>query len=116
MKRAGERARGGFVGSRLIASVVCAGLVSAGSARAQQPQPPQPQQPAGPGNLPSADVAKQGLDLYKAGDFVSAVAPLERALEMEPNNFEVHYALAQSLRQTGHCDQALPHYKALVDH
>jgi tetratricopeptide (TPR) repeat protein len=65
--------------------------------------------------LPTADVARQGLDLYTAGDFAGAIPHLERAHEMEPSNFEVHYALAQALRQAGRCGDAVPHYKALVD-
>jgi tetratricopeptide (TPR) repeat protein len=70
---------------------------------------------AQPGPLPAADFAKQGTDLYKAGDYAGAVAPLEKAVELEPNNFDYRYMLAQSYRQSGHCDKALPLYKALVD-
>lgn len=70
---------------------------------------------AQPGPLPAADFAKQGTDLYKAGDFAGAVAPLERAVELEPNNFEYKYTLAQALRQSGQCAKALPIYRSIVD-
>ncbi|HUS29202.1 MAG TPA: tetratricopeptide repeat protein [Kofleriaceae bacterium] len=70
---------------------------------------------AQPGPLPSADFAKQGTDLYRAGDYAGAVAPLEKAVELEPNNFEYRFMLAQSYRQSGHCDKAVPLYRALVD-
>ncbi|HEY5924718.1 MAG TPA: tetratricopeptide repeat protein [Kofleriaceae bacterium] len=66
---------------------------------------------AQPGPLPAADSAKQGIDLYKAGDYAGAVAPLQRAVEMEPNNFEYRFMLAQALRQSGKCGDAVPHYK-----
>ncbi|HEY5946096.1 MAG TPA: tetratricopeptide repeat protein [Kofleriaceae bacterium] len=68
---------------------------------------------AQPGPLPAADSAKQGTDLYKAGDYAGAVAPLQRAVEMEPNNFEYRFMLAQALRQSGNCGEAMPHYKQL---
>lgn len=68
---------------------------------------------AQPGPLPAADSAKQGTDLYKAGDYAGAVAPLQRAVEMEPNNFEYRFMLAQALRQSGNCGEAVPHYKQL---
>ena len=68
---------------------------------------------AQPGPLPAADSAKQGTDLYKAGDYARAVAPLQRAVEMEPNNFEYRFMLAQALRQSGNCGAAVPHYKQL---
>ena len=70
---------------------------------------------AQPGPLPAADFAKQGIDAYNKGDFAGAVAPLEKAVELEPNNFQYRFMLAQSYRQSGHCDKALPMYQALVD-
>jgi tetratricopeptide (TPR) repeat protein len=70
---------------------------------------------AQPGPLPAADFAKQGTDLYNAGNFAGAVDPLEKAVQLEPNNFEYRFMLAQSYRQSGHCEKALPIYKALVD-
>ncbi|HEX5058632.1 MAG TPA: tetratricopeptide repeat protein [Kofleriaceae bacterium] len=68
---------------------------------------------AQPGPLPAADSAKQGTDLYNAGDYAGAVAPLQRAVEMEPNNFEYRFMLAQALRQSGNCAEAMPQYKQL---
>lgn len=70
---------------------------------------------AQPGPLPAADFAKQGTDLYKAGNFAGAVAPLEKAVELEPNNFEYKYTLAQALRQSNQCAKAVPIYKSIVD-
>jgi tetratricopeptide (TPR) repeat protein len=68
---------------------------------------------AQPGPLPAADSAKQGIDLYNAGDYAGAIAPLRRAVEMEPNNFEYRFYLAQALRQTGNCGEAGPIYKQI---
>src|SRR5262245_29492954 len=59
----------------------------------------------------AAESAKQGTDLYNTGDFAGAVAPLQQAVEREPNNFEYRFALAQALRQSGNCGDAVPHYK-----
>jgi tetratricopeptide (TPR) repeat protein len=71
---------------------------------------------AGPAyaDTPAAD-AKQGLDLYTSGDFAGAVPFLERAHDADPTNIDLHFALAQALRQSGKCDEAMPHYKALLD-
>jgi tetratricopeptide (TPR) repeat protein len=89
------------VGSRLIWAALMSAALGVSSASAQ------------PGPLPVADSAKQGTDLYKAGKFAEAVAPLQRAVELEPNNFEYRFMLAQSLRQSGNCGEAVPHYKQL---
>ncbi len=70
---------------------------------------------AQPGPLPSADFAKQGMDRYNVGDFAGAIAPLERAVELEPNNIQYRLTLAESYRQTGQCPKARPLYKAIVD-
>ena len=104
------------MGTRLSLVAVVGGLLVAGSASAQQRTPtpaPQPAPQAGPGPLPAADFAKQGTDLYNAGNYAGAVTPLKRAHEMEPNNFEYRFMLAQALRQSGNCGEAVPHYKAL---
>ncbi len=61
-----------------------------------------------------ADLVKQGLDAYKAGDYETAITALSKALELEPS-FDTEFALAQAQRLGGHCDAALPHYKALLD-
>jgi hypothetical protein len=91
------------VGLRFTLVSVAGVLLASASALAQ------------PGPLPAADFAKQGTDAYNRGDFAGAVAPLEKAVELEPNNFQYRFMLAQSYRQSGHCDKALPMYQALVD-
>jgi len=91
------------VGSRLTLVSVVGAVFASATALAQ------------PGPLPAADFAKKGTDAFRAGDFAGAVAPLEKAVELEPNNFEYRFMLAQSYRQSGHCDKAVPLYKALVD-
>jgi hypothetical protein len=99
-ERAGAR-RGGIVGSRLVFAALMSAALGVTPAIAQ------------PGPLPAADSAKQGIDLYNAGKYADAVAPLSRAVEMEPNNFEYRFMLAQALRQSGNCGEAVPHYKQL---
>jgi tetratricopeptide (TPR) repeat protein len=91
------------VGSRLTLVSVVGAVFASATALAQ------------PGPLPAADFAKQGTEKYRAGDFAGAVASLEKAVELEPNNFDYRYMLAQSYRQSNRCDKALPLYKALVD-
>lgn len=91
------------MGSRMTLVCVVGAALASASALAQ------------PGPLPAADFAKQGTDKYNAGDYAGAVEPLEKAVQLEPNNFDYRYMLAQSYRQSGHCDKALPLYKALVD-
>ena len=70
---------------------------------------------AQPGPLPSADFAKQGMDRYNTGDFAGAIEPLEKAVEIEPNNVQYRLTLAESYRQTGQCTKARPLYRAVVD-
>ena len=89
------------MGSRLLIATALGAALATVPAHAQ------------PGPLPAADSAKQGIDLYKAGDYAGAVAPLQRAVEMEPNNFEYRFYLAEALRQSGNCGEAVPHYKQL---
>jgi tetratricopeptide (TPR) repeat protein len=89
------------VGSRLVFAALMSAALGVSPAFAQ------------PGPLPAADSAKQGIDLYNAGNYAGAVAPLQRAVEMEPNNFEYRFMLAQALRQSGNCGDAVPHYKQL---
>jgi tetratricopeptide (TPR) repeat protein len=98
------------VGSRRLITVLCA--VFATPAFAQQPS--QPPTPAPTPPQPSADET-QGRDLYAAGSYADAAAALQRAHDADPNNADVHFLLAQALRQAGRCEQALPHYKALID-
>jgi tetratricopeptide (TPR) repeat protein len=90
------------VGSRLLIGAVLGAALANSSAQAQ------------PGPLPAAESAKQGTDLYTAGDFAGAVPHLQRAVEMEPNNIEYRFALAQALRQAGNCGEAVPHYKQVL--
>lgn len=91
-------------------SLLCVAL-AAPAAFAQQPHPaPAP----APTPAPSADET-QGRELYMAGSYADAAVALQRAHDADPNNFEVHFMLAQALRQSNQCDKALPHYKALAD-
>jgi tetratricopeptide (TPR) repeat protein len=69
---------------------------------------------AQPGPLPAADLAKQGVDLYNANNFAGAADMFKRALELEPNNNGYKFMLAQSLRKSNRCDQALPLYNAIA--
>src|SRR4051812_37702628 len=55
------------------------------------------------------------MDLYANGNYAGAVEPLQKAVELEPNNFQYRYTLAQALRQSGQCPKAVPIYTALVD-
>ncbi len=68
---------------------------------------------AQPGPQPSADLARQGTELYNAGNFADAASTFQRAVELEPNNVEYKFKLAQALDKGGRCEQALPIYKAL---
>lgn len=68
---------------------------------------------AQPGPLPTADFAKQGMDKYNVGDFAGAIPPLEKAVELEPNNFQYKLTLADAYRQTGQCAKARPIYTSL---
>ena len=101
------------MGSRRLISALCAVLATP-AAFAQQPHQPPPPAPAPARPQPSADET-QGRDLYAAGNYADAATALQRAHDADPNNFEVHFMLAQALRQTGQCEKALPHYQALVD-
>jgi len=62
----------------------------------------------------AAELVKQGLAAYQAGDYATAETALAKALALEPS-FDTEFALAQAQRLGGHCDLALPHYKALLD-
>ena len=110
------------MGTRLSRGTVAAVLTASTLAFAQQPKagqpvPPKPGQPApAPQPTPAppqtaADFAKQGTELYAQGDYAGAVAPLQKAVELEPNNFEYRFTLAQALRQSGNCGDAVPQYK-----
>jgi tetratricopeptide (TPR) repeat protein len=70
---------------------------------------------AQPGPLPAAELAKQGMNKYNAGDYAGAVESLQRAVDLEPNNFEYKLALANSLRQSNQCGRARPLYSELVE-
>ena len=97
---------------RLWVATVMGALLTSIPAGAQ-PAPPAGAAPA-PAPMSAADAAKQAADLYNAGDYGGAVAPLQHAVELEPNNFEYQFALAQALRQSGNCGDAVPHYKAAL--
>lgn len=121
---------GGVTRSRLLPAIALVAL-TAGPVFAQQPPAPspQPQQPraqprsapkAAPAPVPppaptAADLAVQGAGLAQAGDHAGAVPLLQRAHEMEPRSFAYRFELAQALRQSGNCAEAIPHYKALIE-
>lgn len=69
---------------------------------------------AQPGPLPAGDLAKQGVDLYNAGNFADAASMFQRALDLEPNNIQYKFMLAQSLRKGNRCDAALPIYQSIA--
>lgn len=95
------------MGHRLAIAIVVGTTLLGGVAHAQRtPRPPPPPQTA-------AEFAKVGTDLYKAGDYAGAVAPLLQAHTLEAANFDYRLALAHALRQNNQCEEALPHYKAL---
>jgi tetratricopeptide (TPR) repeat protein len=62
----------------------------------------------------AAELVDQGLAAYKAGDYPAAITALAKAQELEPS-FDTQFALAQAYRLASQCEQALPHYKALLD-
>jgi hypothetical protein len=95
-------AREAFLGTRLSIVTVCAAVLASHAASAQPRKPP-----------PQASPAKQGADLYNAGDYAGAAEKLKTAHQLDPNNFEVRFMLAQALRQSGNCTDALVHYKAI---
>lgn len=102
-------------GASLVLAVAIVAL-GAGPVFAQpRPVPTPAPVPIPPPPETAADLAKQGIELYKAGDYPGAVAILKRAHELEPNVFTHRFALAQALRQAGSCDEAVPHYKALIE-
>ena len=105
------------MGSRLfvVAALGSAVATPVWAQKGPPPGPPAPKSPPPGPPTPAADLEKQGLDLYKAGDYAGSVEPLTKAQELEPNRFEYRFALAQALRQAGRCADAVPHYKALVD-
>lgn len=91
------------MGSRLSVIGVIGALALGGSIALAQPGP-----------LPAAELAKQGMDKYNAGDYAGAVEPLQRAVELEPNNFDYKLSLANALRQSNQCGRARPLYAELV--
>lgn len=62
----------------------------------------------------AAELVKQGLAAFKAGDYPTAIAALTKAQGLEPS-FDTQFALAQAQRLGGKCDEALVHYKTLLD-
>lgn len=108
------------MGARPSWGTVIAALTASTIALAQQPKAGQPVPPKAPAPAPqptppapqtAADFAKQGTELYAQGDYAASVAPLQKAVELEPNNFEYRFTLAQALRQSGNCGDAVPQYK-----
>jgi tetratricopeptide (TPR) repeat protein len=63
---------------------------------------------------PAADLAKQGIALYKAGKYADASATLQRSYELSSKP-ETLFALAQAERLAGDCKSATQHYQQLFD-
>jgi len=103
-------------GARLWSALALVALATGPAFAQPRPQPSRSAPVPVPAPAPTAaDLAKQGTDLYQAGDYAGAVPLLQRAHEMEPNTFAYRFALAQALRQSGNCAEAVPHYKALLE-
>lgn len=87
------------MGSKL--AILAAQLILVGGASLARAQKP-------------ADLVRQGIELYKAGKYEEAAAVLEKAYDREPK-VETLFALAQAERLAGKCDQAIPHYRKLLE-
>ena len=100
--RVGSAPEEASVGTRLSVVTVVGALLAAAPALAQTPAPGS-----------AAEAAAKGQELYRAGDFGSALPLFEQAHQLEPANFDFEWSLAQTLRQTQKCEKALLHYQAL---
>ena len=62
----------------------------------------------------AADLAKQGLDEYRAGNYSDAAKTLARAYELDKKP-DTLFSLAQAERLNGDCKSAVPHYKTVIE-
>ena len=56
------------------------------------------------------------FELYKSGQFESAINAFERGLVQSPRNGKAHYYLAECLTHLGKIDEALVHYERTVEY
>lgn len=98
--------------ARLWAWALCVGLGAAASAGAEPPAPPSP--------CDARVLGEAALREYEAGvaalkrDAREAVAPLRRALELEPGAAVVRMVLGSALAKAGQPEAAAPEYAAFV--
>lgn len=69
--------------------------------------------PAAHAEPTAAELAKQGIEAYKANQYDAAILKLSRSYDLDPKP-ETLFALAQAERLAGHCDRAVPHYRELL--
>lgn len=62
----------------------------------------------------AADLAKKGIEAFKAAKYDEAVKDLKQSYDLEPKP-EVLYALAQAERLSGDCTSAAAHYHKVID-
>jgi Flp pilus assembly protein TadD len=55
-----------------------------------------------------------GVEAYREARDLDAIAPLERALAIDPDHADTHYDLAVVLRRLGRFDEARRHLRAAV--
>lgn len=58
---------------------------------------------------------EQGNKLYQAGDYDKAQLAFKNLLQIDPNNSEVRYLLAETLSKQGKIKEAFEHYKAVMN-
>jgi tetratricopeptide (TPR) repeat protein len=63
---------------------------------------------------PASDLAKRGIDQFKAGKYAEATATLEKAYALDPRP-ETLFALAQAERLGGDCKVAVEHYRQVLE-
>lgn len=109
-------------GIRIGATILLAGAILAGEARAVQDVPAmQPQ--AQPGETrPEADrqrrfaeLVRLSLDAFRAGEFGRAEAYLRQQLEIQPDNFVIHYNLAAARDRQGDAAGAMQHLRRAIE-
>lgn len=62
----------------------------------------------------AADLAKRGIDEFKAGKYADAAATLANAYQLDQKP-ETLFALAQAERLNGDCTSAVEHYRKVLD-
>lgn len=62
-----------------------------------------------------AELNQKARQMMEAGDYAGAVARLESAHDLEPDNVKTHYNLAIAYQMKGDYDKAIQAFTALVD-